>query len=197
MIFLEVGLDDITGHGASASAAAARCTPYARGCAPGVPPDKFMAQNMQKLTQKKLISWHGSCIVHEDFKGEKIQKFKAKYPGLQVLAHYECPTDVTAAADFSGGTNDMIKFVENTSAPAYMLVTECGFSDRMRVEFPDKDFMGMCTLCPFMKQNTLALVLQALKDPKPAQVIEIDEEVRLKAERALMKMFEISKVLKN
>lgn len=156
-------------------------------------PDKFMAQNLQKLTSKKLISWDGRCIVHEDFKAEKIQQFKQKYPGLKVLAHTECPPEVVEASDFAGGTNDMMKYVEKVKAPAYMLVTECGLSDRMKVEFPDKDFLGMCGLCPYMKQNTLALILQVLKNPKPEQMIDIPEPIRRKAEQSLLRMFSISK----
>lgn len=155
-------------------------------------PDKFMAKNLQKLTTKKLISWGGSCIVHEEFKASKISQFKQKYPGLKVLAHTECAPEVVEASDFAGGTNDMMKYVENTEAPSYMLVTECGLNDRMRAEFPQKEFMGMCGLCPYMKQNTLGLILQALKNPKPEQVVEMSEDVRKGAERSLLKMFEIT-----
>ena len=155
-------------------------------------PDKFMAKNLQKLTSKKLIAWDGSCIVHEEFKASKIHQFKNKYPGLKVLAHTECAPDVVAASDFAGGTNDMMKYVEKVAAPSYMLVTECGLNDRMRAEFPEKEFIGMCGLCPYMKQNTLALILQALKNPRAEQVIEIAPEVRASAERSLLKMFELS-----
>lgn len=155
-------------------------------------PDKFMAQNLQKLTSKKIIGWTGSCIVHEEFSASKIQQFKQKYQGLKVLAHTECAPEVVAVSDFAGGTNDMMRYVERTEAPAYMLVTECGLNDRMRAEFPKKDFLGMCGLCPYMKQNTLGLILQALKDPKPEQIIDLPEEVRRGAERSLLKMFELS-----
>ncbi len=86
----------------------------------------------------------------------------------------------------------MMKYVEKTEAPSYMLVTECGLNDRMRAEFPDKDFLGMCGLCPYMKQNTLGLILQALKEPKPDQIIELDEQVRTGAEKSLLRMFELS-----
>jgi quinolinate synthase len=158
-------------------------------------PDKFMIKNLQKLTSKKLIGWDGSCIVHEEFKASKIRQFRDKYPGLKVLAHTECAPEVVAVSDFAGGTNDMIRYVEKVEAPAYMLVTECGMSDRMRAEFPKKDFLGMCGLCPYMKQNTLALILQALKDPQPAQIVELDEAVRKGAERSLLKMFELSQNL--
>ncbi len=155
-------------------------------------PDKYMVQNLQKMTKKKLIGWDGSCIVHEEFNPSKIRQFKQKYPGLKVLAHTECAPDVIDASDFAGGTNDMMRYVEKNEAPSYMLVTECGLSDRMRAEFPQKDFLGMCGLCPYMKQNTLALILQALKNPTPEQIIDLDERVRKGAERSLLKMFELS-----
>jgi len=155
-------------------------------------PDKFMAKNLQKLTTKKLITWDGSCIVHEEFKASKIQQFKQKYPGLKVLAHTECAPEVVAASDFAGGTNDMMKYVEKVEAPSYMLVTECGLNDRMRAEFPQKDFLGMCGLCPYMKQNTLGLIAQALRNPRRDQIIEMSEDVRKGAERSLLKMFELN-----
>jgi len=158
-------------------------------------PDRFMAKNLQKMTAKKIISWNSACIVHEDFRAAKINQFRKKYPGLKVLAHTECAPEVVDVSDFAGGTNDMMRFVEQNEAPSYMLVTECGLSDRMRAEFPEKDFLGMCGLCPYMKQNTLALILQVLKSPKSEQIIELPENIRLGAERALRKMFEFSKVL--
>jgi len=158
-------------------------------------PDKLMGQNLQKLTTKKLITWEGSCIVHEDFKADKIVKFKKTHPGLKVLAHTECTSDVVEASDFAGGTEGMIRYIAETEAPSYMLVTECGLNDRMKAEFPEKEFLGMCGLCPYMKQNTLALVLQALKNPQPQQIIEIDEMVRAKAEKSLLKMFELNERL--
>lgn len=157
-------------------------------------PDKFMGQNLQKMTKKKLIIWDGTCIVHEDFKAEKIDGFRKKHPGIKVLSHTECDPSVIDASDFAGGTGDMIKYVTTTNAPSYMLVTECGMADRMKVEYPEKSFLGMCGLCPYMKQNTLALVAQVLKDPKESQVIEIPENIRVRAEKALLKMFELTKI---
>lgn len=155
-------------------------------------PDTFMMQNLQEQTSKKLIGWDGKCIVHEDFDAKKIAWFRKQHSGLKVLSHSECPTSVTHASDYVGGTNGMIQYVENTPAASYMIVTECGLADRMRVEHPDKAFIGMCGLCPYMKMNTLPLIEQVLRDPKPNQIIEVDEAIRVKAEKALMKMFEIS-----
>lgn len=156
-------------------------------------PDEFMAKNVQKMTSKKIISWKGHCIVHQNFKPTQVAQFKQKYPGLQVAAHTECSPELIQSVDFAGGTGDMIRFVKNSKAPSYMLITECSFSDRMRVEFPEKNFLGMCALCPFMKKNTLPLVLQTLKNPRPEQVIEIPEVIRSKAAKALSKMFELTR----
>lgn len=155
-------------------------------------PDEFMARNLQKKTSKKLLSWQGRCIVHEDFKAEKLAHFKKKYTGIRILAHSECPPDVASEADFVGGTEGMIHYVQQNDAPGYMMVTECGLSDRMRVEFPEKEFLGTCGLCPYMKQNTLPLIVQVLEKPHPEQIIEIPENIRIKAEQALLKMFELT-----
>lgn len=155
-------------------------------------PDALMAKNMAPLTGKKLIAWHGKCIVHEDFKAGKIRKFRDLYPGVKVLAHTECDPAVVGAADYAGGTEGMIRYVNEHKAPAYLAITECGLTDRMRVEIPEKKFLGMCALCPYMKQNTLPLILQVLKKPKPAQEVKVPENVRKKAEKALLKMFKIT-----
>ncbi|HLG25590.1 MAG TPA: quinolinate synthase NadA [Candidatus Gracilibacteria bacterium] len=155
-------------------------------------PDKLMAANLQKVVSKKLITWHGTCIVHEDFQPGTIARFRALYPGVKVLAHSECSPLVVEKSDMVGGTGDMIRYVQETQAPAYMLVTECGLSDRMRAELPEKEFLGMCGLCPYMKMNTLPLVLKALKNPSSHDIIEVDEAIRVGAEKSLLRMFELT-----
>ncbi len=155
-------------------------------------PDELMAKNLQAQTSKKLITWKGHCIVHEDFKAEKIVSFRRIHNGLKVLAHTECPPGVADSADFVGGTEGMIHYIKKNKAPSYMLVTECGMSERMRVEMPDKEFIGMCGLCPYMKMNTLVNIRQALTNPTEVQTIQIPEKIRAQAARALQKMFELT-----
>lgn len=152
-------------------------------------PDELMAKNLRQMTKKKIISWNGRCIVHEDFKAEKIKNFRDKHTGVKILAHTECDPAVVSASDYAGGTNDMINYIKSTPAKSYMLITECGMTDRMRVEFPEKEFIGMCGLCPYMKQTTLALILQSLKKPIKEQIIKIPEDVRKRAEKSIKKMF--------
>ena len=59
---------------------------------------------------------------------------------------------------------------------------------------PDgKTFIGTCALCPHMKRVDLMKVLQSLEAPRPDQVVEIPEDVRVRALRSIERMFELTK----
>jgi hypothetical protein len=75
----------------------------------------------------------------------------------------------------------------------FMLVTECGLTDRFKAEFPGKQIVGTCILCPYMKEIQLDDVLKALKDPAPEQFIEIPADVAERARASLERMFELEK----
>jgi len=156
-------------------------------------PDEYMAQNLQKLTDKQLVGWGGRCIVHERFSKENVQAVREQFPGVKILAHTECPPDVIEQVDMAGGTGDMIRYMKSSDATTFMLVTECGLGDRMRAELPEKRVVGTCNLCPYMKKNNLLNVLQALESPQPGQIVVIPEDVRVRAQSALERMFELSK----
>ena len=155
-------------------------------------PDRFMGANLAKVLGKTpgkdIILWNGTCIVHEHFNPELIKIYRQKYPGLVALAHAECPSDLIAAVDFMGGTGDMMRYIENTSAAAYLLVTECGFGELAKLKFPEKNFIAMCRLCPYMKSITLESVLSLLNDPNPAEVI-VPANIAAHAKRSIEKMF--------
>jgi len=157
-------------------------------------PDKLMAKNIAALTDKKIISWDGTCIVHEQFSLETLQEVRKYNPDVKILVHTECNSEVVDEADMFGGTSDMLNVVQKARpGEEFMIVTECGLVDRFRVEHNDKKFVGTCHLCPYMKKNTLRLVLQSLDNPTPEQIITLDEQVRLQAKQALDKMFMLSK----
>ena len=158
-------------------------------------PDRFMGANLAKALGKTpgkdIILWNGTCVVHEKFDASLIGMYRGKYPGLVALAHAECPEELISAVDFMGGTGDMMRYVENTDAAAYLLVTECGFGELAKLKFPKKNFIAMCRLCPYMKSITLNSVLALLKDPNPEEVT-VPADIAAKAKIAIEKMFELA-----
>ncbi len=152
-------------------------------------PDKLMAANLRSMTDKEMIEWNGTCIVHEEFNPKSIDEWKKLYPDMLVLAHTECDSSVVEIADMAGSTEGMIKFIKESNAERYMLITECGLSDRLRVEFEGKKkFFGSCVLCPYMKQTELPTILECMKNPSPDQIVELDYDIIRRARRSIDQM---------
>jgi len=151
-------------------------------------PDKLMGENIQKQTNKQLILWDGTCVVHEQFTRETAEKIRASHPDVKILAHLECSSSLVEVADMVGSTSDMLRYVKEYNPPHVMLITECGITDRVKTEFPDKHIVGACQLCPFMKQITLDGILTALRNPQPEQIITIPKNILDKAHASLQKM---------
>jgi quinolinate synthase len=160
-------------------------------------PDRLMAENVRvelkrRGVDKEVISSDGTCLVHDQFDVRQMAVARERFPGLKVVAHPECTSAVAAAADFVGSTGAMMKYVKTTSAPYYLMLTECGLVGRLEVEAPEKHFIGGCRLCPYMKLNSLEKVRDALSDPRPDQIVTLDEGLRLRAARSIERMFELA-----
>jgi quinolinate synthase len=156
-------------------------------------PDEFMAKNLQPLTKKKLIGWKGRCIVHEEFSPKAIKEIRKEYPKAKILAHSECSPTVINEVDMMGSTKQMLDYVDASKADEFMMVTECGLSDRVRAEKPSKRIVGSCALCPYMKKIMLKDILECLKKPRAEQIITLPESVIKKAKKALNRMIRLSK----
>ncbi len=139
--------------------------------------------------KKDIKFFQGSCYVHEDYTAEQIFKVRTEYPDAKIVSHPECNADVVANSDFIGGTEQMLDYMRKTTAKQFLMLTECGLSSRLQSEFPDKELVGSCSLCKYMKSNTLEDVLRVLKSPQPSDRITIDEAVRRKALKSLEAMF--------
>ena len=109
-------------------------------------------------------------------------------PELEILVHPECRADVANLADAVLSTSGMVRYAKERSTRRFLVVTECGLSDRLAMEVPDKQFVKGCKLCAFMKVTTLEDVRDSLE--KLQYVIDVPEDVRVPAERALHRMFE-------
>ncbi len=159
-------------------------------------PDAMMGANLAKelgkTIGKDLIVWEGTCIVHDNFDAASVEFYRKMYPGVKILAHFECTPALTSVVDYIGGTGDMMKWVDDHKASSYMLITECGLGDLARTKFPDKVFVPMCRLCPHMKAVTLERVLSALERPSASQRIEVPAAVAARALRPIERMFQLS-----
>jgi quinolinate synthase len=160
-------------------------------------PDRLMAENIRvelrrRGVTKDVISSDGTCIVHDRFDAGAIAEARARFPGVQVVAHPECPPDVAAAADFVGSTGAMMRFVKSTAAPHFLMLTECGLIGRLQVEDPEKHFIGGCRLCPFMKLNRLERIRDVLVAPRPDQIVNLDDDLRRRAARSIERMFDLA-----
>jgi quinolinate synthase len=173
-------------------------------------PDEYLAGNVARETGKhiifptlntapplgesgldyQMVGWRGRCEVHEKFTVEDIRNVREQFPDVLILAHPECSPEVVAASDYSGSTTAMIRYVENTNAPRYLLLTECSMGDNVAAANPDKNMLRMCSVrCPHMNQITMENTLQALQTNKID--IHVPEEIRVRAVRAVERMIAI------
>jgi quinolinate synthase len=175
-------------------------------------PDEYLAKNVAKETGKKiifpskelksdremmesdltyeLIGWHGKCEVHEQFKVEDIENARKQFPDVIVLSHPECTPEVVEASDYSGSTSKMIKYVQDSSAERFLLLTECSMGDNIIADNPDKEMVGMCSIrCPHMNEITLEDTLESLRNNQ--YQIEVPEEIRRRAKKSIDRMLEI------
>jgi len=82
----------------------------------------------------------------------------------------------------------MVKLVKKLKAKKFIIGTEEGLIYRLKKENPEKEFFtaGPVLICRNMKLTTLEDVYLSLKEER--YKIEIEDEVRRKAKRALDRM---------
>jgi quinolinate synthase len=138
----------------------------------------------------QMIGWPGRCEVHEKFTVEDIANIRKQFPDVVILAHPECSPEVVDASDYSGSTNAMIRYVEKTKAPRYLLLTECSMGENIAAANPDKEMLRLCSVrCPHMNQITLEDTLASLQ--KNQYVIEIPPDILYRAAQAVERMIAI------
>ncbi|HXM33622.1 MAG TPA: quinolinate synthase NadA [Pyrinomonadaceae bacterium] len=172
-------------------------------------PDEYLAKNVARETGRhiifptkdprggsdseldyQMIGWPGRCEVHEKFTLDDIADIRKQFPDVVILAHPECSPEVVGASDYSGSTNAMIRYVERTRAPRYLLLTECSMGDNIAAANPEKEMLRLCSVrCPHMNQITLQETLEALQQNQ--YLIEIDEDIRRRALSSVERMLAI------
>jgi quinolinate synthase len=152
-------------------------------------PDQNLADYVQSKSLKTIISWDGNCYVHHQITPAEVERVRRSIPGIQVLAHPECRRDVLALADAVLSTSAMMRYAQESQAEKFLVVTECGLSDRLLLEVPNKRFFKACKLCHYMKMITLKGTLDALHNLR--YEITLPDDVIHGARRALERMLEL------
>jgi quinolinate synthase len=150
-------------------------------------PDQYLGRWVASQTDADVILWQGSCIVHEKFTGDELRQYRTMWPGVEIIAHPECPPDVLDEADFVGSTSGMINYVSDRRPRQVLMVTECSMADNVAVESPGTEFVRPCVLCPHMQRITVENIRDALVHMRHEVVVEptIADRARLAVERML------------
>lgn len=156
-------------------------------------PDRHLGKWVMQQTGRDMALFPGFCIVHEQFTAKRLAALKAQHPEAKLIAHPECDATVSQLADFVGSTAALLNFVAKDSARAFIVATEAGILHQMRQRRPEAELIPApadsgcnCSLCPYMKLNSLDKLYLALCDLKPE--IHLDEALRLQALKPLERM---------
>lgn len=150
------------------------------------------------VATKRFLLWKGHCTVHQRFRPEHIEAFRASHPHGQVIVHPECAHDVVELADKVGSTERILEWVETAPAGAVLGIgTEINMVQRLAAEHPQKGIMSLDPLvCPCstmfrIDEPHLAWVLEELLAGNLVNQIVVDERVADGARTALARMLDI------
>jgi quinolinate synthase len=164
-------------------------------------PDKNLGNYINSVTGRNMILWDGACHVHKQFDLEAILRLKKENPDAKIIAHPECEKPVLIVSEHVGSTASLLKFTQTDDSQKYIVATESGILHQMKKASPKKQFIPApaldstcgCNDCNFMKLNTLKKLYVCLKYEVPE--VTVEEQLRLKAEKSIKRMLEISEKL--
>lgn len=154
-------------------------------------PDKNLGRYVQQHTDKEIILWDGYCFVHDKLDADTLMDFKQRHPDAKVIAHPECKDELLKLSDHVCGTGGMAKFAKSDGSQNFIVVTECGMTDKLRQDVPGKNFLSFCNICPYMKSTTMPLVVRSLV--QNTNKITLPQEVMANAKKAIDRMMAVSK----
>lgn len=161
-------------------------------------PDKHLGSYLNKITNRKMLLWNGTCVVHETFSEKELVKAKVRNPDAKIIAHPECPESILNYAHFIGSTSSLLKYISKDKNKKFIVATEPHILHQMKKNEPNKIFLVApgsdgscaCSNCPYMELNTLEKLRNCLVDLSPK--INISNELILKAKKPLNLMLSLS-----
>ena len=174
----------------------------------GIDPDRIVVwdpaeplggNDRAALRRARLILWKGHCSVHMRFTTEQIAEARERYPGIRVIVHPECRSEVVRAADAVGSTELIVKVIAESPAGSQWAVgTEINLVSRIAKEYPDKLVFSLDpVVCPCATMSRIhpAYLLWSLESLLTGEVVNqivVAPEVARWARVALTRMLEIA-----
>jgi quinolinate synthase len=151
-------------------------------------PDRHLGEYASSQSNRKVILWEGFCPTHAAILPAHILEAKKRYPDAAVMVHPECTKEVTRLADAVLSTGGMVRYPKTSPATRFIVGTETGMLNRLKREYPDREFYPATELaiCRDMKVNSLEKVLRSLEEMQ--YEVRVPEEIRLKAKRSIDRM---------
>ena len=155
-------------------------------------------QTPDRLRRARVVLWKGHCSVHQRFLPEHVDRMRAEFPGIHVIAHPECRWEVCQKADSLGSTEQIIKTISASPAGSKFAVgTEIHLVNRVARQNPDKIVMTLdasgclCTTMFRISPQHLCWVLENLADDRVVNRIVVKDSDKHWARVALDRMLEI------
>lgn len=130
-------------------------------------PDANLGKYVEsQLDGVEIVTYNGCCPVHDNITKNDIISARKKYPNAKILIHPECRPEVSSLGDYIGSTSGIIDYVKNSNEKQFVIVTEKGVADRLKRDYPNKEFILISNnmLCESMKLTTLEEILNSLEN---------------------------------
>lgn len=86
----------------------------------------------QEIKDAKILLWKGHCSVHQMFRKQNIEHFRALHPDGKVISHPECAFEVCVNSDYVGSTEYILRTVSEAAPGTKWLVgTELNLVNRL------------------------------------------------------------------
>lgn len=156
-------------------------------------PDANLGKWVEKqLGNVEVITYDGNCPVHNNVQIDDIKATRRNYPQAKILIHPECKPEVSVLGDYVGSTSGIIDYVRNSSHNQFVIVTEKGVADRLKRDYPEKEFILIRDnmLCESMKLTTLDEILYSLEHE--VNEVTLDENIRKRSAGCIERMLKVS-----
>jgi quinolinate synthase len=156
---------------------------------------------VEQIKNAKMILWKGFCSVHQMFKPNHIDAFRAKYPDGKVISHPESSFEVCQKSDYIGSTEYIIKTInESPDGTRWLVGTELNLVKRLAEQNRKRGtfvhFMSpticMCSTMFRIDPQHLLWTLGNIVEGKVVNRIRVPERTAELARLALQRMLDLN-----